>query len=79
MELHLRAHSGTHTVSYKWSLEDHLVSMHSLLLFCQYHSRNKPLEQFVYLQLTEGPLEEVSVSVTANRTDLCKEIGPPTK
>ena len=52
------------TDSYKWTLEDLCSSMESLCLICQHQSRNKPSEQFVYLQLTEGPLEEVSVSVT---------------
>ena len=35
-------------ISYEWSLEDHLISLQPLFLFCQYHSTIKPLEQIVY-------------------------------
>ena len=62
-----------------WSLEDPLVSLQPLFLFCQYHSSIKPLEQVVIpyaYRRTTGRSYRTCSKRTTNRSVV---IGPPTQ
>ena len=75
-----RAQCAETVTSHEWRMEDHSVGLltPTLVVLPVPIKGMSHWNSLFTTQLTEGPLEEVTMSVAPHRTNASKESGPPT-